>query len=109
MKASRYLTAFIIPFLHNVFFASIFFLLSIVYFFSTIFHCRKMRPAQRRRTNDRFMRFDNEDRHQEKKLYSSSDSLYGVSASKMVSSHSVFFLGFAWRARPCSFILQIIR
>ncbi|XP_055322952.1 ovochymase isoform X1 [Sitodiplosis mosellana] len=44
---------------------------------------KKMRPAQRRRINDRFMRFDNEDRHQEKKLYSSSDSLYDGSASKL--------------------------
>lgn len=47
-----------------------------------------MRPAQRRRINDRFMRFDNEDRHQEKKLYASSDDLYdlhGGLASKLVS------------------------
>lgn len=54
-----------------------------------LIHCRKMRPARQRRINDRFMRFDNEDRHQEKKLYASSDDLYdglhGGLASKLVS------------------------
>lgn len=48
-----------------------------------------MRPARQRRINDRFMRFDKEDRHQEKKLYASSDDLYdglhGGLASKLVS------------------------
>lgn len=55
------------------------------------FNCRKMRPVQRRRINDRFMRFDNEDRHQEKKLYSSSDSLYDGLDNKLVSLLVLFF------------------
>lgn len=47
-----------------------------------------MRPAQTRRINDRLMRFDKEDRPQEKKLYGSSDGLYDVHdtlGSKLVS------------------------
>lgn len=54
-----------------------------------------MRPAQRRRTNDRFMRFDKEDRHQEKTLYASSDSLYDVHdtlASKLVNKYAISFV-----------------
>lgn len=49
-----------------------------------------MRPIQRRRTNDRFMRFDTEERHQVKKLYSNSKNFYdlnGGSAGKLVSVH----------------------
>lgn len=37
-----------------------------------------MQPAQRSRKNDRFIRFDKEDRHQEKKLYTSTDGLYDL-------------------------------
>lgn len=49
--------------------------------------------------NDRFMRFDNEDRHQErhqeKKLYANSNNFYGINsgpASKLVSVSFIFFV-----------------
>lgn len=67
-----------------------------------------MRPAQRRRTNDRFMRFDKEDRHQEKKLYANSDSLYDTLGSKLVSKYDLlFFCSFAMLS-PASKMLDKI-
>lgn len=50
--------------------------------------CRKIRPAQRRRLNDRLMRFDKDDTHQEKTLYANSlYDLHDTLASKLVSKH----------------------